>query len=56
VGDRGQVYLTGLPGQGEIVATWGNQPGQQCRAQFSLPAQPTYGGITDVNALCRQEG
>ncbi len=37
VGDRGQVYLTGMSEQGTLVATWGNQASQQCRADFSLP-------------------
>lgn len=55
VGDRGQVYLTGMSEQGTLVATWGNQDSQQCRADFSLPKQSTYSGITDVGATCRQE-
>lgn len=54
VGDRGQVYLTGMSEQGTLVAAWGNQSVQQCRADFTLPKQATYGGITLVNALCRQ--
>jgi outer membrane usher protein len=40
VGDRGQVYLTGLREQGTVLATWGNQSHQQCRADFSLPEEP----------------
>ncbi|WP_276850539.1 fimbria/pilus outer membrane usher protein [Enterobacter oligotrophicus] len=55
VGDRGQVYLTGMREQGAILATWGNQPGQRCRAEFSLPKQSSYGGITEVNVPCLQD-
>ncbi|MBD9064355.1 MAG: fimbrial biogenesis outer membrane usher protein, partial [Enterobacter cloacae] len=43
VGDRGQVYLTGLRDQGTVLATWGHQPHQQCRADFSLPKGAQYG-------------
>ncbi|MEG4679196.1 fimbria/pilus outer membrane usher protein [Enterobacter cloacae] len=55
VGDRGQVYLTGLRDQGTVLATWGHQPHQQCRADFSLPEGSQYGGITDISVSCRQE-
>ncbi len=55
VGDRGQVYLTGLRDQGTVLATWGHQPHQQCRADFSLPNGSQYGGITDISVSCRQE-
>ena len=55
VGDRGQVYLTGLRDQGTALATWGHQPHQQCRADFSLPNGAQYGGITDISVSCRRE-
>ncbi|HDC4440622.1 TPA: fimbrial biogenesis outer membrane usher protein [Enterobacter cloacae] len=55
VGDRGQVYLTGLRDQGTVLATWGHQPHQQCRADFSLPKGAQYGGITDISVSCRRE-
>lgn len=55
VGDRGQVYLTGLREQGSLAASWGAQPGQRCRAEFTLPKSLTDGGIADVSATCRQE-
>lgn len=55
VGDRGEVYLTGLRDQGTVLATWGHQPHQQCRADFSLPDGSQYGGITDISVSCRQE-
>lgn len=55
VGDRGQVYLTGISEQGVLIATWGNQACQKCRAEFTLPNPSTPSGITDVSATCRQE-
>lgn len=36
VGDAGQVYLSGLPEQGELRAAWGRDTAQQCRARFNL--------------------
>ncbi|MFB6328423.1 fimbria/pilus outer membrane usher protein [Pantoea deleyi] len=36
VGDAGQVYLSGLPVQGKLIATWGRGAAQQCRAGFNL--------------------
>ncbi|HED6238913.1 TPA: fimbrial biogenesis outer membrane usher protein [Enterobacter sichuanensis] len=55
VGDRGQVYLTGLREQGTVLATWGTQSHQQCRADFNLPKGCQYGGIADISVTCRQE-
>ena len=55
VGDRGQVYLTGLREQGTVLATWGTQSHQQCRADFNLPQGSQYGGIADISVTCRQE-
>ena len=55
VGDRGQVFLSGMREQGAIFVTWGRQSSQQCRADFSLPKQSTYAGITEVSASCHQE-
>lgn len=36
VGDAGQVYLSGLPEQGKLIAAWGRGAAQQCRAGFNL--------------------
>lgn len=39
VGDGGQVYLSGVPDKGALVAKWGNGNGRTCRADFVLPPQ-----------------
>ncbi|MBB1585007.1 fimbria/pilus outer membrane usher protein [Serratia sp. OS31] len=39
VGDGGQVYLSGVPQSGSVLAKWGSGASQQCRASFSLPGQ-----------------
>ncbi|MBC5792347.1 fimbria/pilus outer membrane usher protein [Providencia sp. JUb39] len=36
VGDDGQVYLSGLSSKGSIMGKWGNQPDQQCQADWVL--------------------
>lgn len=36
VGDGGQVYLNGLPENGELLVKWGNHSDSQCKAVFNL--------------------
>lgn len=37
VGDEGQVYLSGVPDKGQLIAKWGEGPSRQCQANFSVP-------------------
>lgn len=46
VGDKGEVYLTGLSPQGTLVAKWGGN--KQCRVNYTLPDDGSHtlpGGI-----------
>ncbi|WP_380183016.1 fimbria/pilus outer membrane usher protein [Kalamiella sp. sgz302252] len=52
VGDGGQVYLTGMAGSGTLQVKWGNSPGQQCHASWSLPKQQENIGILLLNSQC----
>ncbi|WP_322958061.1 fimbria/pilus outer membrane usher protein [Providencia huashanensis] len=36
VGDGGQVYLAGLPEEGELLVKWGNSAERQCTVKFTL--------------------
>lgn len=36
VGDMGQVYMAGLPEEGELLVKWGETPDRQCRVKFTL--------------------
>lgn len=36
VGEQGQVFLSGLPKQGEILVKWGNTDSDQCQAVYDL--------------------
>ncbi|EMZ7035337.1 fimbrial biogenesis outer membrane usher protein [Salmonella enterica] len=38
VGDEGQVFMTGMPEAGTLLAKWGPEPAQQCHAPFRMPA------------------
>lgn len=55
VGDAGQVYLSGLAESGTLLAKWGNDAHQQCRAQFNLTnvAAPSASNpVRQLTALC----
>ena len=49
VNDDGQVYLSGLEPSGELIAKWGHDDENQCRATYSLPQN------TDQQSLIRFE-
>ncbi|MFI7811720.1 fimbria/pilus outer membrane usher protein [Citrobacter werkmanii] len=52
VGDNGEVYLTGLPAQGDILAQWGKDKSSQCHAQYLLPDNKTTNGVVELTAVC----
>jgi len=54
VSEGGQVYLTGLPDSGSLIAKWGNGDAQQCHAHYTLPpAGSSADLITQVSAICQ---
>ncbi|HEY2452647.1 MAG TPA: fimbrial biogenesis usher protein [Scandinavium sp.] len=52
VGDDGQIYLSGLPLSGELLIQWGEGPGAQCRARYSLPEKSLQQAITLTEIRC----
>lgn len=53
VGDRGQVYLTGLSNNGKLLAQWGKEAGRQCRLEYILPSlSDSMSGIQMINGKC----
>nr|WP_081925163.1 fimbria/pilus outer membrane usher protein [Rahnella sp. WP5] len=50
VSDNGEVYLTGLPETGNIMAKWGNGSNEQCKGAYSL----TSSNASDPSALIKQ--
>lgn len=53
VADGGQVYLTGLPVSGKVLAKWGDQPGQQCVATYKLPPDSEKKTLSEISARCQ---
>ncbi|WP_145564872.1 fimbria/pilus outer membrane usher protein [Yersinia aldovae] len=55
VGDDGQVYLSGVPDNGNLQVQWGNQDKQQCSTAFTLPAADTNttSAVRILDAVCR---
>lgn len=49
VGEEGQVYLTGLPKEGNIFAKWKNG---KCAANYALPNKTSDSGMDMINAKC----
>lgn len=54
VGDDGQIYLSGLPLSGELLIQWGEGPGAQCRAPYTLPEKSLQQAITLTEVRCDQ--
>ncbi|WP_413492225.1 fimbria/pilus outer membrane usher protein [Morganella psychrotolerans] len=52
VGDSGQVYLSGLPAEGTILAKWGNSANQSCRSNYNLEKDST--SIDDDNHFIKE--
>jgi outer membrane usher protein len=52
VGEDGQVYMSGLPEEGTLMASWGEGGSQYCRANYMLSAQGNASGIQQASAKC----
>ncbi|HHR5860527.1 TPA: fimbria/pilus outer membrane usher protein [Providencia alcalifaciens] len=50
VGERGQVYLTGLPEQGQLIVKWAQG---QCQVRYTLPANKDAMGMYTMRQTCR---
>lgn len=51
VGDGGQVYLTGLPNEGELTVKWGGN--QQCHVSYRLPDKKSESNVYNLTSVCR---
>ena len=52
VGDDGQVYLTGVPQEGEIAVNWNGV--QQCAVHYRLPEQENQPPVITVTQECQE--
>ena len=50
VGDRGEVYMSGLPESGKLKAQWGEN--SQCHADYRLPEEKGPAGIFLSRTVC----
>ncbi|EAP0878304.1 fimbrial biogenesis outer membrane usher protein [Salmonella enterica subsp. enterica] len=51
VGDDGQVYLTGVPDEGDITVNWNGK--QQCVVHYRLPENTGNVAVTETEQECR---
>ncbi|EML9989146.1 fimbria/pilus outer membrane usher protein [Citrobacter amalonaticus] len=49
VGDKGQVYLTGLPDEGSLMVRWGE--GLECKAHFNLANDGHHAVVNGIRLL-----
>lgn len=52
VGDKGQVYLTGLTPNVTLLVKWGNDASEQCIVNYSVPPYNTPNGVQNINGHC----
>ncbi|WP_049069517.1 fimbria/pilus outer membrane usher protein [Klebsiella michiganensis] len=52
VGDDGQVYLTGVPDEGDITVNWNGK--QQCVVHYRLPENAANAPVTETEQECRE--
>lgn len=53
VGAEGQVYLSGVPQEGQLQVSWGKLPDQQCKASFTLAAADSAATIKTLSTTCQ---
>ena len=53
VGDDGQVFLSGMPDEGIIQATWGDGVEKQCSAHYRLPEKKQTITLSKITQVCR---
>ncbi|MGV3345637.1 fimbria/pilus outer membrane usher protein [Enterobacteriaceae bacterium LUAb1] len=53
VGDAGQVYMSGMPEKGKIIASWGNGASEQCTATYILPLKADAERLHTITANCQ---
>lgn len=54
VGDNGEVYLSGMPERGELIAKWGKDANQMCKINYQLPDNIRQQSIKFISSECIQ--
>lgn len=53
VGDNGQVYLTGMENNGNILVKWGDAINQRCSVYFEIPQRQAKSQISTASGICK---
>lgn len=53
VGDNGELYLSGMPEQGELSLSWGESAKQNCVATYHLSDKSHDASLIQLDAICR---
>lgn len=53
VADDGQVYMSGMPTSGQVLATWGRGPFDSCVADYRISPENQKKNISMITAQCR---
>ncbi|HEM6627388.1 TPA: fimbrial biogenesis outer membrane usher protein [Citrobacter farmeri] len=53
VGDAGQVYLSGMPSEGNLRVTWGNGSDRNCRVSYSLKPSEQNSNLHISSSVCQ---
>ncbi|ECC5532692.1 fimbria/pilus outer membrane usher protein [Salmonella enterica] len=52
-GNKGRVYLTGMPDKGKVTVLWGHGQSQNCAAEIQISDEAGPAGLYMSQALCR---
>ncbi|MEO3989995.1 fimbria/pilus outer membrane usher protein [Pseudocitrobacter cyperus] len=53
VGDKGQLFISGLQENGELWVTWGNSADKACHVAYQLDPSKNNNGIVTGSAICQ---
>jgi len=52
VGDKGQIYLTGLSPDGTLIVKWGSQLSDECQVKYTLPNKNVSKSLIFIDGIC----
>lgn len=52
IGDKGQVYVTGLAEKGSLQASWGTEKSTGCKAEYQITEVKNASNINNIDEVC----
>ncbi|EON2119338.1 FimD/PapC C-terminal domain-containing protein, partial [Shigella flexneri] len=52
VGDRGELYLSGLPEKGQVTLSWGENASTKCIFNYSFSTPESESGLIEQGVTC----